>query len=40
MSRKKTQTLEGLTDSAVTWFFVGLLFIAAFAAAFGQAVSG
>ena len=31
MSRKRTQTLEGLTDSAVTWFFVGLMLIAAIA---------
>ena len=38
MSRKRTQTLEGLTDSAVTWFFVGLMLIAAIAAAFGQVV--
>ena len=39
MSRKRTQTLEGLTDSAVTWFFVGLMLIAAIAAAFGQVVN-
>jgi hypothetical protein len=39
MSRKRTQTIEGLTDSAITWFFVGLMFIAAIAAALGQVVS-
>ena len=39
MSRKRTQTLEGLTDSAITWFFVGLMLIAAIAAAFGQVVN-
>ena len=39
MSRKRTQTLAGLTDSAVTWFFVGLMLIAAIAAAFGQVVN-
>jgi hypothetical protein len=40
MSRKRTQTLEGLTDSAITWFFVGLILNAAIAAAFGQVASG
>ncbi|MCZ7594528.1 hypothetical protein [Hyphomicrobium sp.] len=40
MSRKRTQTLESLTDSAITWFFVGLMMIAAIAAAFGQVVGG
>ena len=40
MSRKRTQTLESYsynyTDSAITWFFVGLMLIAAIAALFGQ----
>lgn len=40
MSRKRTQTLESLTDSAITWFFVGLMMIAAIAAAFGKVVGG
>ena len=39
MSRKGTQTLEGLTDSAVTWLFVGLILIAAIDAAFGQVLN-
>ena len=40
MSRKRTQTLESYNDSAITWFFVGLMLIAAIAALFGQVVIG
>jgi hypothetical protein len=40
MSRKRTQSLESLTDNAITWFFVGLMMIAVIAAAFGQIVNG
>lgn len=36
MSRRRTQALEGLGDSAITWFFVGLLLIAAIAGLLGQ----
>ena len=36
MSRKRTSTLEAYSDSAITWFFVGLLLIAAIAAVLGQ----
>jgi hypothetical protein len=36
MSRRRTQTLEGYGDSAITWFFVGLMLIAAIAAVLGQ----
>ena len=36
MSRKRTQTLESYSDSAITWFFVGLMLIAAIAAVLGQ----
>ena len=31
-------TLESLSDSAITWFFVGLMLIAAIAAVLGQVV--
>jgi len=36
MSRKRTRTFEAYGDSAVTWFFIGLLLIAAIAGVFGQ----
>jgi len=36
MSRKIANALENLNDSAVTWFFVGLLLIAAIAGLLGQ----
>lgn len=36
MPRKRTQALESLGDSAITWFFVGLLLIALVAGLFGQ----
>ncbi|MEO8420378.1 MAG: hypothetical protein ABI457_04220 [Hyphomicrobium sp.] len=38
MSRKRINTLESLSDSAITWFFVGLMLIAAIAAVLGQVV--
>ena len=40
MSRKRGHTLESLNDSAVTWFFVGLLMIAGIAGLLGQIVIG
>lgn len=36
MSRRRTQAIESLSHSAVTWFFVGLLMIAAIAGLLGQ----
>jgi hypothetical protein len=36
MSRKPSQTVEAYADNAMTWFFVGLLLIAAIAALLGQ----
>jgi len=36
MPRKRTQALASLSDSAITWFFVGLLLIAAIAGLLGQ----
>lgn len=36
MSRKKSQVIENASDSALTWFFVGMLVIAAVAALLGQ----
>jgi hypothetical protein len=36
MSRKRVQALGGLSDSAITWFFVGLLVIAVIAGVLGQ----
>lgn len=36
MSRKRTHDLESYSDSAITWFFVGLMLIAAIAALLGQ----
>jgi len=36
MPRKRTQTWESVSDSAITWFFIGLLMIAAIAAVLGQ----
>lgn len=36
MSRKRTQALDSLNHSAITWFFVGLLMIAAIAGLLGQ----
>ena len=38
MSRKRTHTLESFGDSAITWFFVGLMLIAAIAALLGHVV--
>jgi hypothetical protein len=40
MSRKRTHSIEGLSDSAITWFFVGLLLIAAIAGLLGQVAAG
>ena len=40
MSRKRTMSIESVTDSAITWFFVGLVLIAAIAAVLGQAGIG
>jgi hypothetical protein len=40
MSRKRTHTLESVSDSAITWFFVGLLLIAAIAGVLGQVSFG
>ncbi|WP_280173518.1 hypothetical protein [Hyphomicrobium sp. NDB2Meth4] len=39
MSRKRGHTLESLNDSAVTWFFIGLLMIAGIAGLLGQLVT-
>jgi uncharacterized membrane-anchored protein len=36
MSRKRSHTLESVSDSAITWFFVGLMLIAAIAGVLGQ----
>jgi len=36
MPRKRIQTWDTLGDSAITWFFIGLLMIAAIAAVLGQ----
>ncbi len=36
MSRRRTQALDSLSHSAITWFFVGLLLIAAIAGLLGQ----
>ena len=36
MLRRRTQSLESYSDSAITWFFVGLMLIAAIAAVLGQ----
>jgi hypothetical protein len=36
MSRKRTQALESLSHSAIVWFFVGLLLIAATAGVLGH----
>lgn len=36
MSRKRMLSAESLSDSALTWFFVGLLLIAAIAGLLGQ----
>jgi len=36
MSRKRTRTIETYSDSAITWFFVGLMLIAAIAAVLGE----
>ncbi|HET6322164.1 MAG TPA: hypothetical protein VFF87_08955 [Hyphomicrobium sp.] len=36
MPRKRTQTWDAVSDSAITWFFIGLLMIAAIAAVLGQ----
>lgn len=36
MSRRRTPALESLSHSAVAWFFVGLLLIAAIAGLLGQ----
>jgi len=36
MSRKPSHTVEAIADNAMTWFFVGLLLIAAIAALLGQ----
>jgi hypothetical protein len=38
MSRKRTYTRESVSDSAITWFFVGLMLIAGIAAVLGQVV--
>ena len=36
MSLKRTHTLESYIDISITWFFVGLMLIAAIAAVLGQ----
>lgn len=36
MPRRRMQAPESLNDSAITWFFVGLLVIAAIAGLLGQ----
>ncbi len=36
MLRKRIQALEGVSDSAITWFFLGLMLIAAIAIVLGQ----
>lgn len=36
MPRKPTQDLESLSHGAITWFFVGLLIIAAIAGVLGH----
>jgi hypothetical protein len=36
MSRKRTRSIEAYGDSASTWFFVGLMLIAAIAALLGE----
>jgi hypothetical protein len=36
MSRKWTRSIEAYGDSAITWFFVGLMLIAAIAALLGE----
>ena len=36
MSRKPSHAVEAIADNAMTWFFVGLLLIAAIAALLGQ----
>lgn len=36
MSRKRTQTIGASGDNALTWFFVGILVIAAVAGLLGQ----
>ena len=38
MSRKRTTDFASRSDSAITWFFVGLLLIAAIAGLLGQVV--
>jgi hypothetical protein len=40
MSRKRMHSIEVLSDSAITWFFVGLLLIAAIAGLLGQVATG
>lgn len=40
MSRRRTQTFECLGESAITWFFIGLMVIAATAGLFGQVAAG
>jgi hypothetical protein len=40
MSRKRTQSFESLGESAITWFFIGMMMIAATAGLLGHMVAG
>jgi hypothetical protein len=40
MSRRRSQTIETYADNALTWFFVGMLVIAAVAGLLGQIAFG
>jgi hypothetical protein len=40
MSRRRSQTIETYGDNALTWFFVGMLVIAAVAGLLGQIAFG
>ncbi|WP_290999944.1 hypothetical protein [Hyphomicrobium sp.] len=40
MSRRKSPIVNSHPENAITWFFAGLLIIAAVAGLFGQVVAG
>jgi hypothetical protein len=40
MSRRKSPLFNGHSENAITWFFAGLLIIAAVAGLLGQVVAG
>jgi hypothetical protein len=40
MSRRRSQAIETFSDNALTWFFVGMLVIAAVAGLLGQIAFG